>query len=88
MEKQQEIKLLQAKFKGAGGGLHSHHESAASILHVDIQSMIPRGDEMFERDTTSQSVLVKGPKSKSERSSPLPRIQEVRKKHFPAIGNY
>jgi hypothetical protein len=50
--------------------------------------VLPRGDEMFERDTTSQSVLVKGPKSKSERSSPLPKIQEVRKKHFPAIGNY
>ena len=43
---------------------------------------------MFERDTISQSVLVKGVKSKSERSSPLPRIYEIRKKHFPAIGNY
>ena len=53
---------------------HHGHESAASILHQDAHSVLPRGDEMFERDTTSQSVLVKGQKSKSERSSPLPKI--------------
>ena len=83
-EKQQENKLLQSKLKGG-----FRNESAASILHVD--TAIPRGDEIFERDTSSQSVLVAGGKkqSKSERSSPLPKIQEVRKKqHFPAIGNY